>query len=171
MIFQLGRIKLIEDMKKAFTLIELMVVLGIIAVLVGAMSSSIMKARSRARISKALTEAKELTNAILAYEQYAPDRSLKTAETGGGWKDCDEGSLQMVLGGATGDNGENIPVLFNAATIKGSFLDPWGRPYQYMVEKTGTLAGGGTEKDKETKYVTAPVLPNYFRLSDAERGL
>ena len=101
--------------RKAFTLIELMVVVAMIALLMAAMTTSISKARTRAKIAKATQEAKELTNAVLAYEQYANNHSLEDVATGGGWVECNEGSLKMVLGGLTGENGEKIPVLYNAA--------------------------------------------------------
>ena len=158
-------------MKKAFTLIELMVVVAMIMILISVLSVSVAQARQRARIAKATQETKELTNAILAYEQYAPNRSLESVATGGGWAECNEGSLKMVLGGTTGDNGERIPVLFNAALTGGRMLDPWGRPYELMIDKTATLNGGGDEEERATRFVTAPYLPNFFRLTDAERGL
>lgn len=158
-------------MKKAFTLIELMVVVAMIAIIAGAMTTSVQQARRRAGIAKAKQEAKELTNAILAFEQYAPGHSLDTVATGGGWKECTEGALSMVLGGATGDNGETVPVLYNAALTGGRMLDPWRHPYEFMIEKTGSLNGGGGEEAKGTQFIAAPHLPNFFRLADKERGL
>ena len=160
-------------MKRAFTLIELMVVIAMILILAGAMTTSVAKARTRARIAKATQEAKELTNALLAYEQYAPNHSLESV-VNGGWSDCSKGSLKMVLGGVTGDNGETVPVLFNATLAAGHdelMLDPWGHAYQYMIDKTSTLSGGGDEEDRSTRFLYAPHLPNFFRLTDAERGL
>ena len=68
-------------MKRGFTLIELLVVIGMIAVLTGAASSSVMKARRRSQIARAETEAREMTNAILAYENWDDDRSLKKYQT------------------------------------------------------------------------------------------
>ncbi len=156
-------------MKKAFTLVELLVVVSMIAVLSASMMSAVGRARMRSRVAKATQEIKELTNAILAYEQYAPNRSLDGEVTG--WTDCTEGALSMVLGGKSGDNGERIPVLFNANITRGEFRDPWGRAYQLKIEKTDTLQGGGTDEDRGVSFTTAPALPNYFRLTDKERGL
>ena len=158
-------------MKKGFTLIELMVVVAMIMILIGALSVSVAQARTRARIAKATQETRELTNAILAYEQYAPNHSLESVATGGGWTECNEGSIKMVLGGMQGDNGEQIPVLFNASLTGGRMLDPWGRPYELMIEKTSTLSGGGDSEQRTTRFVTAPYLPNFFRLTDKERGM
>ena len=61
-------------MKKGFTLIELLVVIGMIAVLTGAASSAVMKARKRSQIARAEAETQEMTNAILAYENYDAGR-------------------------------------------------------------------------------------------------
>ena len=72
-------------MKKGFTLIELLVVIGMIAVLTGAVSSSVMKARKRAQIARAEAETQEMTNAILAYENYDDDHSLKSYQTSKAW--------------------------------------------------------------------------------------
>ena len=55
-------------MKSGFTLMELLVVIGMIAILTGAASSSVMKARKRSQIARAEAEVREITNAILAYE-------------------------------------------------------------------------------------------------------
>ena len=149
--------------RAGFTLIELMVVVGMIAVLMGAMGMSVTKARNRARISKAVQETKEMTNAILAFEQYAVDHSLEQYAKGG-WQDCTEGNMAMILGKVSGENGQQVPVLYNASITGGRMLDPWGRPYQFMIEKTSTWAGSDVPDLQ-----TAPALPNYFRLTDKEK--
>ena len=69
--------------RRAFTLIELLVVLAMIMILVGAMTVSINAARRRAKIAKAMQEMKDLTNAILAAEQFAKGRTLDGYVTGG----------------------------------------------------------------------------------------
>lgn len=104
-----------------------------------------------------------MTNAILAFEQYAPGHTLANFAKGS-WADCTEGSMAMILGKEKGDNGETVPVLYNAAVRGGKLLDPWGRPYQYMIEKTSPWAATDVPD-----LLTAPALPNYFRLTDKER--
>lgn len=151
-------------MKKGFTLIEMMVVIGMIMLLMGAMTVSVQKARTRARIAKATQETREITNAILAYEQYAKGHSLDSKVTGNSWKSCTKNDMSMILGEETGASGEQIPVLFNASIQSGAIVDPWGRPYQFMIDKTGDL--GSTVVPKKT----AAALPNYTRLSDTERA-
>jgi len=150
-------------MKRGFTLIELMVVIGMIAVLMGAMGLSTMKARNRAKIARATQEAKEMTNAILAFEQYAKNHTLEEYANGA-WTPCTESAMAMILGKVKGDNGQDVPVLYNANIRGGKMLDPWGRPYEFLIEKTSPWSGSAVPE-----LLTAPALPNFFRLTDAER--
>ena len=153
---------------KGFTLVELIVVVAMIAILMAALGTAVAKAQTRARISKATQEAKELTNAILAYEQYAPGRSLSSVASGN-WKNCDESALSMVLGQLKDDNGQSIPVLYTASLTGGRMIDPWGTAYQLRIDKTGRLSGGGDDKNRSQQFVSAPHLPNYYRLDDGEK--
>ena len=155
-------------MKRGFTLIELLVVIGMIAILTGAASSSVMKARKRSQIARAETEVREMTNAILAYENWDDDRSLKSvASRFGTWTDAKENSLDFILGGVQNKQG-NVPVLYNAAIVGGAVRDPWGTPFQCMVKDSGDAAetsadgvGGGLS--------TFMYLPNLNRLKADER--
>ena len=151
-------------MKRAFTLIELIVVVAMILIIASSLTASVSKARTRAKVAKAQQETREMTNAILAFEQYAKDRSLASKVTGGSWRDCAEGSMGMILGGETGASGEQVPVLYNAQVRGGALVDPWGKPYQYMIDKTGDLS----ESIRSPQ--AAATLPNYYRLTDRERG-
>ena len=56
--------------KRGFTLIELLVVVAMIAVVMGAISTSFSAARTRAKIEKATSEVKVISQAILAYETW-----------------------------------------------------------------------------------------------------
>ena len=151
-------------MNRAFTLVELIVVVAMILLLSGAFTTSVHKARERGRISRATQEVREMTNAILAFEQYAKDRSLVSKVTGGSWRDCAEGSMGMILGHETGASGEQVPVLYNAQVRGGALVDPWGKPYQYMIDKTSDLS------ESIQAPQAAATLPNYYRLTDRERG-
>ena len=64
-------------MKRGFTLIELLVVIAMLAILIGAIGTSVNQARRRAQIAKATQDVKEMTNAILAFENIAVGRSLE----------------------------------------------------------------------------------------------
>lgn len=153
-----------KSARAGFTLVELMVVVGMIAVISAAMSVSVAKARTRAKVAKASQEVREMTNAILAFENFAKNRSLQSKVTGGDWRKCSESSMGMILGRETSDSGENVPVLFNALITGGEIRDPWGRAYEYMIDNTGDL---GTSIQAPQ---TAAVLPNFYRLTDKERG-
>jgi len=151
---------------KGFTLVEMLVVIAMIMVIVGAMTASTAKARQRARIAKATQETREITNAILAYEQYAPDHTLKKEVTGSSWAPCTKSSMSIILGGEKAASGEKIPVLYNASIgTKDRLLDPWGNVYQYMIDKNENLI----ENEKIDPMKTAAALPNYNRLTDNER--
>ena len=150
-------------MRRGFTLIELLVVIAMLAILMGAVGSGMNQARRRAMIAKATQDAKEMTNAILAFENYAKDRSLSSYATGS-WKDTTESSMSMILGGEQSEGGETIPVLYNAQIRGGQILDPWGKPYQYMIKQAGNIT-----PPRDAGFQTAPNLPNYYRLTDEER--
>ena len=150
-------------MNRAFTLIELLVVIAMLAVLIGALGSGVTQARKRAMVAKATQDAKEMTNAILAFENYAPGRSLATYATDG-WRDTTESAMSMILGGEATEGGEQVPVLYNAQIRNGQIVDPWGTPYQYMIRQAG-----GIQPPSDAGFQTAPNLPNYYRLLDEER--
>ena len=154
-------------MKKGFTLIELLVVIGMIAVLTGAASSAVMKARKRSQIARAEAETQEMTNAILAYENYDDDHSLKKYQTSKSWKDASEDSLQFILGGVENKQGK-VPVLFNAAIRGGNVLDPWGTPYQYMIADAGNATESGADQ-VGSGLSTYMYLPNLWRLKADEQ--
>ncbi|MBQ3289052.1 MAG: type II secretion system protein [Kiritimatiellae bacterium] len=150
-------------MRRGFTLIELLVVIGMIAVLTGAVGSSMSQARRRAQIARATQDAKEMTNAILAFENYAKGRSLKNYATGS-WKEATKTSLSMILGGEDSDSGEQVPILYNAQISNGQILDPWGNPYEFMIKRAGAIT-----PPSSSGYQTAPSLPNFYRLLDEEK--
>ena len=154
-------------MRKGFTLIELLVVIGMIAILTGAASSTVMQARKRSQIARAETEVREMTNAILAYENWDDDHSLKSvASRFSSWTDAKEGNLDFILGGARNKQG-NVPVLYNAAVVGGAIRDPWQTPYQVMVKDSGDAAE--TSADQVGKGLsTFMYLPNLNRLKGDE---
>lgn len=150
-------------MKKAFTLVELLVVVAMLAILMGSIGSGVSQARKRALISKATQDIREMTNAILAYENYAPNRTL-TSVASDSWRDANEGSLGFILGSGSTASGGPLPILYNAHLVHGEIRDPWGTPYQFKIKPTGVI-----QSDVNTRFVTAPYLPNFYRLTDEER--
>ena len=151
-------------MRKGFTLIELLVVIGMIAMLTGAIGSSVSQARNRARLAKATAEVKQMTNAILAYENYDPNHQLDVMDG----VEADESVLGFILGkGGTDSSGNAIPVLFNAAiSSDGKIRDPWGNPYRVTIADEGNV---GTVQGN-LNYQTGYYFPNYNRLSVGERN-
>ena len=53
-----------------FTLVELLVVIAMLMLLAGAVTSSVASAQRRAKIAQATAEAQEMTNAIRAFEHF-----------------------------------------------------------------------------------------------------
>lgn len=148
-------------MKKAFTLVELIVVIAVIAILMAALGTGVRKAQSRSRIARAEAETGEITSAIRAYRNYVDDGiPIQTA-----WSDADESGLDYILGGRTDRAGKPVPVLYNASVMGGKIRDPWGTPYQFRVVKA---EDSSESDDVATSMETGVFLPNrYNRLAEA----
>lgn len=148
-----------------FTLVELIVVIGMLMLLAGAVTTSVAGARRRAKIQQATAEAQEMTKAILAFENYGSLASHLIGESKPEAATVD--NLKFILGKVraenTGQQG-NVPVLFNAsATRDGRILDPWGRPYRVMMRKGRMNATG-----KSLGFTPCVSFPNYNRRPAAE---
>lgn len=152
--------------KRGFTLIELLVVLGLIATLMAALTVSISGAQERARIQKASSEVKVISQAILAYENYSRGGKFQLEPVEKGI--CDQKTLGFLLGkGENADSGGQIPVLLmQALSSGGKMLDPWGSPYMVTIRK-GDAQVKIESANSELK--TGFLLPNFYRLSASER--
>ena len=150
------------DDRRGFALVELIVVIGMLMLLAGAITTSVSGAQRRAKIQQATTEAQEMTKAILAYENYGKGYSLD-AHVMESPTEATENSLGFILGKENRQNGQTgrMPVLFNASvTRSGKILDPWGNPY-YVTIRKGTV---DQEQDKTDGNVVSYVtFPNYNR--------
>ena len=127
--------------KRGFTMIELLAVISMLLLLMGAVTASVTRARQRAKVQQAITEAQQLTDAILAYENFVDKKGnspLEGKATGRNWAVAEEGKMAFVLGKESMPNGQegNVPVLYNGAVSGGSIRDPWGHPYRYRILST-----------------------------------
>lgn len=160
----------INGKRGGFTLIELLVVVGMIAVILGAITTSVSSAQTRARINKAKTEVKVISQAILSYERISNQQELPTMDKAEAGKD----TLGFILGeggnaGAKGEQADKVSVLLMAALRSdGRMLDPWGHPYLVTIRKTSDHVKIGTATGSlQSGY----DLPNMFRLAPEERNL
>jgi len=157
--------------KNGFTIVELLTVIAIILLLVGALATSLARARRNARIQQAISEAQQLTDAIIAYENFvepgSSDSPLAEKETGGDWAEArdDESHLAFVLGKVAMPNGQegNVPVLYNGAVTGGCIRDPWGNPYRYRIMTPEVEA---TDENSSANNVqqSALAIPNINRI-------
>lgn len=150
-------------MRRAFTLVELLVVVGMIAVLSGAIVTSVSKANKRARLSKANVEVRELTNAIVSYQNFTKDGSLAAVASslGGSTVAATKSNVGFVLGEPLGDirgSSDTFPVLYN-----GSLVDPWGNPYMVTVHEGEAIQPPGVPSVELRLF-----YPNWHRLSEGE---
>jgi prepilin-type N-terminal cleavage/methylation domain-containing protein len=148
--------------ERGFTLIELLVVVAMIMLLAGALTSAISGAAKRAKIQACITEAQEMTNAILAYENYTKDHEIKEMNE----QMATKSSLGFILGDGKNElTGEQLPVLFaGKVDPQGRLNDPWGRPYYVTIRK-----GNVKPKDQGKNSVASYVLfPNYNRRPASE---
>ncbi len=155
--------------KRGFTLVELITVIAMLLLLMGAVTSSVSGARRRAKIQQAISEAQELTNAILAYENFSNPGEASPLEgkaTGQGWKEATEGELAFVLGKESMPNGRdgNVPVLFNGAVRGGKLRDPWGNPYMFRIMSSAVDQDDNSGNVPESAF----ALPNINRIPAKE---
>lgn len=109
----------------AFTLVEMLVVIGMLAILMGSAFSGIGQARNQARVARANAEVRELINAWLSYEASFDNWPVSIS---GSQIDATAATLKELLG----DNDQKI-VYLNAQMSNGAFRDPWGTPYQFRL--------------------------------------
>ena len=156
----------VNGKKSGFTLIEMLVVVAMIAVILGAITTSVSAAQGRARIQKAKSDVKIISQAILAYEKISSTGDIPTMDKAEAGSD----TLGFLLGsGGTTTSGEAVPVLISAAIRSGGKIrDPWGHPYIVNVKKASaqvklSVASGSME--------SGCYLPNFYRLKAGERVL
>lgn len=147
---------------KGFTLIELLVVIAMIAIFMTAVGTSVGQTRERARIEKARSEVKVISQAILAWENYTRGKKNDLKELND--VDADASSLDFLLGQGERATSGKIPTLLMAQLAAGDKMrDPWGRPYRIKIKK------GSIPKPGNMDLKTGIYVPNLYRLSAEER--
>ena len=152
--------------KRGFTLVELITVIAMLILLMGAVTSAVSGARRRAKIQQAISEVQELTNAILAYENFIKpgekDSPLKGKATGDNWEEASKDKMNFVLGEEKNPNGQegNVPVLFNGVVRGGMIRDPWGNPYRFRIMAPEIDADDNAGNASES----AVAIPNINRI-------
>ncbi len=151
-----------DTRRRGFTLVELLAVVGILALLMGTLTYSLSQAQEKSRMARAESEVKVIAQAILAYENYDKNHELSAMED----VDADEGSLGFLLGnGESTSSGDKVPTLIMAQLRSGGkLLDPWNTPYKVSI-KPGTAQLAVTPVNMSTGY----YYPNYYILSAEER--
>ena len=145
-------------MRKGFTMVELMVVIAMLMVLAGSVGVGVSSAQKNARKAKATATVRELTNAILAYENASKDHKLPSMPG----VDVEESKLAFLLGkGEVGIANRKIQVLFNADMRGGKLYDPWGTPYRILIKETGAKI----EDDAVSSISATTFMPNFWRLN------
>lgn len=155
--------------RKGFTLVELLVVVGMIAIITGAMTTAVQSARERARVQKATSDVKVITQAILAYEIWNGDELPTMGKRGKAKNGVDAtiDKIGFILGkgsaeGVAGGSGVNeLPVLLMGQLQgEGVLRDPWGTPYKVTIAESSAQI--------ELKTVTGSLwsgfwMPNFYR--------
>jgi len=148
--------------RRGFTLLELLVVVGMIAVIMGAMATTVSSAQERARKQKATAEVKVITQAILAYEDWSKNGELPDLKAA----DADASSLGFLFGeGGTTRSGQELPTLLMASLRNGGkILDPWGHPYKVTIKRQNA-----SFQNKFSDLSSGFWLPNFYRVKESER--
>jgi len=133
----------------AFTLVEMMVVTGMLAILMGVAFSGIGQARKQAKIAKANAEIRELVNAILSYETEVDELVITATPV-----DATEANLKELIG-----EGQTETVYLNVPMDRKAFRDPWGNPYRYRIieESVDSIDAN------QTRVSAAVTFPNRHR--------
>ena len=137
--------------QNGFTMLELLIVIGMLGILMAATFTGVSQARIQARITKANTEVRQLIGAILAYEA-ATEKDLETLGMGGGEMEATAANLSELLG-----EGQNKTAFLNVQMRNGAFRDPWGTPYKVKIIARNSQA-------IEDYFSAAVTFPNRSRI-------
>lgn len=112
--------------KRAFTLVELLVTMGIMAILMTALTTSVAAAKQRAKIQKTIAEVKTISQAILVYENYNKGYQLPELNK----VEATSSAIGFLLGS------DSTPALLMAQlNASGKLTDPWYKTYRITIRK------------------------------------
>ncbi|MCL1921035.1 MAG: prepilin-type N-terminal cleavage/methylation domain-containing protein [Kiritimatiellaeota bacterium] len=114
--------------RNGFTLLEMLVVIGMLGILMGATFTGVSQARMRARVTKANAEVRMIIGAIFAYETDT-EKDLDSLNLSGGEMDATKDNLSVLLGEGGGTVYLNAPM----RGAPPAFRDPWGTPYKIRI--------------------------------------
>lgn len=150
--------------KKGFTLIELLVVVAIIGLLSSIVLASLNTARTKAKVARAQTEMRQITQAIIIAqgERGRPLISFAPASNCGQCYCADITSAGCLNNWTTALS--QIQTATNGAVsgLSGFAKDPWGNPYQIDANQSEGGAGACSNVDGFWVYgqsVPIPAIP------------
>ena len=108
-----------SNIKHAFTLIEMLVVIAIIGILMSLLIPALSGARHRARVTRARMEMNQIETAWISYRN-------DYRELPQGLSQMDQNAVSIL----TGDNPREISYM---EFSEGEFLDPWGEIYRLAL--------------------------------------
>jgi prepilin-type N-terminal cleavage/methylation domain-containing protein len=120
-----------------FTLVELLVVVGIIGLLVGLISVAVPKAIESGMKAKTKGELTSIVAAVKAYKQeYGRWPGSTTADTDKPFENASSESLISALGGPSNTLVENPKAVrfLEGASTDGKMKDPWGTQYFVILD-------------------------------------
>ncbi len=137
--------------KKAFTLIELLIVIAILGILMSLLFPAVNSAIDSARKAQAKNDVTQIATAIVAYETEYGRLPVATESASDVNSD-----LVNILTGATGNTNNPRKIAFlevqaakkgkSGTNSSGDFLDPWGGRYKVIVDANNdnTISSAGT---------------------------
>jgi type II secretory pathway pseudopilin PulG len=128
----------------AFTMVELLGVIGVIAVLLAILFPALVGASRKAKISQALSECSALDAALQSYyREYGVYPAIGSSpydsglESTSGGLEIDEDLVDILRGEINDQNPRRLTFMDippDQVDADGAFIDPWGESYRFMCD-------------------------------------